>query len=330
MLIAPLERYIRGKKIDQIDNVCERPFKTATISNNGDCFVCICDAWLPISVGNIESFHSLEEIWTNPTAKEIQQDIQDKKFTNCAVTHCGILHGDILQPTYRINVALDTSCNLACPTCRREMINFTTGPVYEERLKRVNHFLKLLESFHHELSIILIGNGDPLASAIMRPVVLNWKPKSNQKIILFTNGLLMKKLLPSSGIFQNISEFHISVDAGSKQVYEQVRRPGKYEILRENLDWLSQNRPADSNVILKFTLSADNVNDVENFTKMCNHYQYHGEITKLDDWGTFDNFDSKDVVDNVNHKFHQMAVTQLKIAKTQKQIWVAPSLDKLL
>jgi hypothetical protein len=140
----------------------------------------------------------------------------------------------------------------------------------------------------------------------------------------------MKKLLPSSSIFQNINEFHISVDAGSKQVYEQVRRPGKYEVLRENLDWLSQNRPADSKVILKFTLSADNVNDVENFTNMCNHYQYHGEITKLDDWGTFDDFDSKDVVDNVNHQLHQTAVTQLKIAKTQKQIWVAPSFDKLL
>lgn len=330
MTILPLVRYTRGKNIDRINHVCERPFKTATISNNGDCFVCICDAWLPISVGNIESFQSLEDIWTNTIAKEIQKDVEDKKFTNCAVDHCGILHHDIQQPTYRINVALDTSCNLACPTCRREIINFTSGPVYEERIRRVNSFLKLLENFHHELTIILIGNGDPLASAIMRPIVLNWKPKPNQKIILFTNGLLMNKLLPSSTIFKSVSEFHISVDAGSQQVYEQVRRPGKYKTLRENLDWLSQYRPADSEVILKFTLSADNVNDVENFIKMCNHYQYRGEITKLDDWGTFDNFDSKDVVDNVNHELHQQAISQLAIAKTQRQIWIAPSLHKLL
>jgi MoaA/NifB/PqqE/SkfB family radical SAM enzyme len=329
-MLAPLEKYLRGKKIDQINHTCERPFKTATISNNGDCFVCICDAWLPISVGNIESFTDLEDIWNNPTAKEIQQDITDKKFTNCAVTHCGILNHSIPQPTYRINVALDTSCNLACPTCRREMINFTSGPVYEERLRRVTHFLKLLENFNHDMTIILIGNGDPLASTVMRPIVLNWKPKPNQKIILFTNGLLMKKLLPNSVIFQNISEFHISVDAGSKQVYEQVRRPGKYEVLRENLDWLAENRPAGSDVILKFTLSADNVNDVENFTKMCNYYQYHGVISKLDDWGTFDDFDNKDVVGNVNHELHQTAISQLKIANTQKQISITPFFNKLL
>lgn len=330
MTIAPLERYLRGKNIGSIDHVCQRPFRTATISNNGDCFVCICDAWLPISVGNIELFQSLEDIWKNPIAREIQQDVTDKKFTHCAVDHCGILNYDILQPTYRINVALDTSCNLACPTCRREMINFTSGPVYEERLRRVNHFLKLLENFHHPMTIILIGNGDPLASTIMRPVVLNWKPKQNQKIILFTNGLLMKKLLPDSSIFHYVSEFHISVDAGSKEVYEQVRRPGKYEVLRENLDWLKQHLPQGSQVILKFTLSADNVNDVENFSRMCNHYQFQGEITKLDDWHTFDDFDSKEVVDNVNHALHETAITQIRLAKTQKQIWVSPAFDKSL
>lgn len=329
-ILLPLARYVRGKQIDQIDYTCERPFKTTTISNNGDCFVCICDAWLPVSVGNIEAFQSLEDIWQNPIAKEIQQDVKDKKFTNCAVEHCGILHGDILQPAYRINVALDTSCNLACPTCRREIINFSSGSVYEERLKRVNHFLKLLENFQHDLHIILIGNGDPLASTIIRPIILNWKPKPNQKIILFTNGLLMEKLLPDSSILHSVSEFHISVDAGSKQVYEQVRRPGKYEVLRKNLDWLSQHRPKNSEIILKFTLSSDNVLDIENFTKMCSHYKFRGEITKLDDWGTFDNFDSKDVVDNVNHKLHQAAISNLKIAKTQKQIWISPSLVKLL
>lgn len=330
MSIAPLNRYTRGKSIEQINHVCQRPFRTATISNNGDCFVCICDAWLPVSVGNIESFQSLEDIWNNPIAQEIQQDVTDKKFTHCAVDHCGILNHDILQPTYRINVALDTSCNLSCPTCRREMINFTSGPVYEERLQRVNHFLKLLEKFHHPMTIILIGNGDPLASTIMRPVVLNWQPKHNQKVILFTNGLLMKKLLPDSSILHSVSEFHISVDAGSKEVYEQVRQPGKYEVLRENLDWLKNNLPAESQVILKFTLSADNVNDVENFSKMCEHYQFRGEITKLDDWGTFDDFDSKEVVDNVNHNLHKKAIAQIRLAKTQKQIWVSPAFDKLL
>jgi MoaA/NifB/PqqE/SkfB family radical SAM enzyme len=329
-LIDFTKLYPRGKNVNTITNSCERPYRAVSVSNNGECYLCICDAWLPVSVGNIESFSNLEEIWNNPKAKEIQQDVDDKKFTNCAVEHCGILHHNILQPVYRINVALDNSCNLTCPTCRRGMINFTNGPEFDERSKRVNHFLHLLENFNKPLSIILIGNGDPLASTIMRPIVLDWKPKFNQKVILFTNGLLMKKLLSSSNILPNISEFQISVDAGSKEIYEQVRRPGKYKTLRENLDWLAENRPANSIVRLKFTISAANASDVENFSNMCAHYGFQGEVTKLDDWGTFDDFNSQDVIDNANHQLHPTAIKQIKSVSTHKHILLSPYFNKFL
>jgi pyruvate-formate lyase-activating enzyme len=329
-MILPLDRYLRGAATRQINHVCERPLKTATIGNDGECYLCICDAWLPISAGNIESFKTLQEIWTNPKAREIQKDVEDKKFTNCAVDRCGILYENIPEPNYRLNIALDTSCNLACPTCRRNMINFTEGPVYEERLKRVKHFLHLLENFNEPLSIILIGNGDPLASTIMRPIVLNWKPKLNQKIILFTNGLLMKKLLPDSAILANIDEFQISIDAGSKEVYEQVRKPGKYKVLRENLDWLENNRTKNSKVTLKFTVSTGNARDIENFSNLCAHYGFYGEITKLDDWATFDDFDSQDVVGNINHPLHHIAVEQFKKVSNHKHIDFSPFFNKFL
>jgi molybdenum cofactor biosynthesis enzyme MoaA len=329
-MINPLDRYPRGQNASRINNVCERPLRTATIGSEGDCFLCICDSWLPISVGNIESFQHLEDIWVNDKAREIQKDVADKKFTHCAVEHCGITRDNILQPDYRINVTLDNSCNLACPTCRRDIINYTSGPVFQERFDRVNHFLKLLENFREPLTVILIGYGDPLASTIMRPVVLNWQPKDKQKVILFTNGLLMKKLLPESKILSNISEFQISVDAGSKQVYEQVRRPGKFKTLIENLDWLAENRPANSKVILKFTISAVNAGDVENFKDLCDRYGFDGEITKLDDWGTFDDFDSQEVIDNSDHQLHNIAIDQLKKVSKHKLIWLSPYFDKLL
>jgi len=322
--------YTRGKDKSKIEYSCNRPYTTVTVSNDGECYLCICDAWLPTSVGNIESFDQLDDIWNNPVAFELQQDVTEKKFTNCAVEHCGILYQDIHQPHYRINVALDNSCNLACPSCRREMINFTEGPVFDERANRVNHFLKLLQNFNKPMTIILIGNGDPLASTIMRPLVLNWRPATNQKIILFTNGLLMKKLLPDSTILPSIWEFHISVDAGSKEVYEKVRRPGKYEILRENLDWLSQNKPDTALVTLKFTVSAENASDIENFTALCEHYGFQGEITKLDDWGTFDNFTSQEVIDNTTHPMHNIAIQQLANVSKKGHMHLSPYFNKLL
>ena len=320
----------RGKPELGITNVCNRPHRALTISNDGECYLCLCEAWLPVSVGNIESFNSLDEVWTNGIAQRLQNDIDNKNYNNCAVEHCGILHRHVIQSDYRINVALDNSCNLSCPSCRRSMINHTQGPEYETKLQRVNHFLKLLKEFNKSVSVILIGNGDPLASAIIRPLVLAWQPKVNQKIILFTNGLLMKKVLPSSNIFSHIEEFQISVDAGTKEVYEIVRRPGRYDSLRENLDWLSENRPKNSSVILKFTLSAANATDIVNFSEMCKHYNFRGIVTKLDDWGTFDDFHSQEVVENTNHPLHSIAVEQIRQVAKHKHIELSSTFNNLL
>lgn len=327
--VANFKKHTRGDSYT-ITNTCERPFKSVTIDANGDCYLCICDAWLPISVGNISSFNSLDEIWNTPQAKIIQQDIIDKTYKNCAVETCGILDRNITQSEYRINYCPDNSCNLACPSCRREMINYTDGQEFDDRSARVNHFLSLLEKFDKPLSIILIGNGDPLASLIMRPLVLNWKPKERQKIILFTNGLLLKKLLPDSPVLSFISEFQISVDAGTKEVYEDVRRPGRFETLIENLDWLAENRPVTSMVLLKFTISAGNANDIVNFAELCRRYKFRGEISNLIDWATFKDFSSQEVINNKSHALHPVAVEQLRAVSTMPNLSMVPNLRKLL
>lgn len=322
--------YVRGLAKPGIIHACNRPYKVLTINNDGECYLCVCEAWLPTSAGNIESFDTLDQVWNNPIAKQLQQDISAKNYTQCAVEHCGVMYRDMIEDSYYINVALDNSCNLACPSCRREMINHTQGPEYAARQRRVDHFLQLLQRFDQPLRMILIGNGDPLASAVMRPIVLNWQPKSNQSVILFTNGLLMKKLLPDSAILPHITQFQISVDAGTKHTYETVRRPGRYEVLRENLDWLAQNLPRSATVILKFTISAMNAKDLVNFSEMCKTYGFRGEVTKLDDWNTFDDFSSQEVILNTNHVLHATAIENLKIVSQHQHIHLSPLFKKYI
>jgi MoaA/NifB/PqqE/SkfB family radical SAM enzyme len=271
-IVNQVTRLVRGKDRPPILNSCERPFRSLSIDANGNCYLCICESWLPISVGNISEFRSLADIWTNPTAKILQDSVTNHSYEYCAVERCGIEDFSRPQPEYHIAVNMDNSCNLVCPSCRTEMINYTEGDVFDSRLRLVEHFLTLLENFNEPTKVVLIGSGDPLSSLIMRPIVLNWVPKSNQTITLFTNGLLMKKLLPGSTVFGHISEFQISVDAGSSEVYEVVRSPGKFKNLRENLDWLADNKPEHSKVTLNYTLSANNALDVGNFVSMCEHY----------------------------------------------------------
>ena len=292
-----------------INNHCDQPFKTLNVDLNGDCYLCMCEAHLPISVGNILDFDNLKDIWLNPVAKQLQSTITNRTFDYCAVQHCGITNQSIVMPTYHVGFNIDESCNLACPTCRRSTINHTSGAVYEQRLKQVNHFVGLINQFEDPIRITMSGNGDPLASMIMRPLVLNWRPKANQSIKLHTNGLLMQKLLPDSAILSGIGEFHISVDAGSKQVYEQVRRPGKFDILQQNLSWLQLNR-GSARVTLLFVVSDANVHDIVNFAELCDQYQFRGEYTKLDNWGTFDQFELHDV-SHPDHALYPVMVEQL-------------------
>jgi molybdenum cofactor biosynthesis enzyme MoaA len=202
--------------------------------------------------------------------------------------------------------------------------------VYEKKLAQVNHFVKMLNIFNDQLRIILTGNGDPLASLIMRPIILNWIPKQHQTIILFTNGLLMKKLLPSSSVFNHISEFRISVDAGSDNVYEQVRFPGKFNILQENLSWLAENKSKATQVRLMFCLSSTNAHDIMNFVNMCSKYGFRGEITRVENWFTFDNYEEHNVAGNPGHRLFSVVKNQLQEASKYSHIHITPILKPLL
>lgn len=331
-LYHALTFYPRGQDYTgpAITHNCNMPWTSLSVNLEGRCFVCGCDAHLPIPVGVITDFDKLEDVWLSPAAQELQQTITERKFTYCAIDHCGIKTQDILTQYYYISVNIDESCNLACPTCRRSLINHTSGPIFDTRKAQVDHFVDLINNFDKPLYLTMTGNGDPLASLIMRPLVLNWVPKANQTIQLFTNGLLMRKLLPESTIFPYIRDFKISVDAGSKDVYEVVRKPGKFSILRENLDWLASNREPNTQVRLMFTLSALNALDIVNFAEMCNNYGFNGEITKLDNWNTFDNFDENNVIDNLHHPLYTKAVEQLRLISKMPNIALAPTIRNII
>jgi pyruvate-formate lyase-activating enzyme len=309
---------------EPITNKCRVPWLAAEIGASGQVTICKCSAWLPISVASILDIDKLEDIWQTPASKLIQQDVFDQKFTWCAVENCGLLHTKIfnIAEPYWLGINVDSSCNLACPSCRSGMINVTSGDDFDFKSKIVMHTMQLLEKFDHPIKIVLTTWGDPLASLIMRPLIMNWKIKPTQYITLFTNGLLMKKLLPNSTILHNIDELWISVDAGTKEVYENVRRPGKFDTLIENLDWAAKTDLARGRVLLKFTLSDGNAHDIVNFARLCEKYNFRGDITNLENRQTYpDEFDNHEVFYNTAHPLHNIAMSQLK--EVSQMPWIS-------
>lgn len=325
-----LSLYPRGQDWKEpITNHCDNPFTVLSVDLSGNCFLCKCEAHLPIAVGNILDFSDLTEVWNNPIAQELQQTILDRSYKYCAVQHCGILNQDLRSNQYYLSINIDESCNLACPSCRRELINHTSGTQFDQKSVMVQHLVNLINKFDQPLHLTMSGNGDPLASLIMRPLILNWQPKANQTIKLFTNGLLMRKLLPDSPILPYIQEFQISVDAGSESVYEVVRRPGKFSVLQDNLQWLASNKPPNSTVRLMFCLSVNNYTDIVNFASMCSKFGFIGEITKIEDWSTFDNFTEQDIMSTPGPEYNQ-AIDQLRTVSIMSHIKVGSFLQQLL
>lgn len=315
-----------------IPHRCNFPSKTLVVDQHGWCFVCACEAWLPITVGKVESFENLEDIWLTPTAQQLQRDIDDKLFSHCAVDRCGIMEGDRMQDPYYISINIDPSCNLRCPSCRNDLIMIPPGSDYEQRRQQVLHLVDLIERFDQPCQIIMSGNGDPLASTIMRPLVHNYRPRHNHTIRLFTNGLLLKKQLPKSHIVPNITQYFISIDAGSSAVYEQVRLGGQFDQLLANFDYLRQVvDQTGAEVLLKFVLQKSNYKDMQNFIDLCLEYRFNGVINRLEDWGTWADFSNQDVIGNQCHPEHVAAMTELKTVYSawSHRIQFNPSLARL-
>jgi hypothetical protein len=104
------------------------------------------------------------------------------------------------------------------------------------------------------------------------------------------------------------------MDAGSAAVYHDVRRPGRWNVLMRNLEWLKlvQQR-TQAEVLLKFVFQQANYQDVENFCKLCIDFGFSGVVNRLEDWGTWTNFVAQDVV-NPAHADHAAAIENLRRA----------------
>jgi molybdenum cofactor biosynthesis enzyme MoaA len=277
----------RGKNINvPITNSCNVPYRHVVVDFNSNCLICECDAWLPIPVGKVSDFDSLQDLFNSPIARILQQDIDDKKFTWCAVEYCNIKNQNIIKNKFELAINIDESCNLYCPSCRRDPIMHTIGPEVEKKQQDINRIMLWLKNFNEPIHIILSGNGDPLASTVIRPLIKNYQPKTNQTFRLFTNGLLLKKQLENSPLLPNITEFFISIDAGSADVYEKVRRGGSWKVLIENLQYLKALQK-ENKVQLNFAVQNSNWHDLSNFVDLCLSNGFRANIHQLDDWGTW-------------------------------------------
>ena len=296
-----------NKNLNLKGKFCYHPFNTITVDGYGDVYVCICQAWLPISVGKIYEFNSLREMVTNPRAREIQASILDGSYKYCDHNNCGLIHNNSLSNRVDhktdtvnwINFALDSSCNLTCPSCRRDFTFLSNGPDFDKRMALSDHMVKLIEKHDHPLKFTLSGDGDPFASLIYRNMLnkLNLKGKKGFEIEIVTNGILVKDHWDKmSGVHDHVVRFKISFDAGTESTYNITRRGGSWNKLIESSRYIvkwKQKNYSQMSLAANFVVQQSNYKEMNTFVDLCTDLGFDEILfQKITDWGTFDNYDS--------------------------------------
>lgn len=284
---------------------CRRPFEQFEMTDTGAVFVC-CATQLPVSIGNGYS-QSVEEIWNGPAARELRRSIADGSFRYCSRMHCPLMLEGRLPPRHRMPEAYrngealptppstvilnhDRSCNLSCPSCRKE--------VYAARGDQADRLLAIEDGI-----VALVNNaryaevtnsGDPFASRHFRAVLSRIDPvdRAGFTLQIFTNGQLF-----TDREWERIAHLHdlrlqvqISIDAATAGTYAQVRRGGDFDRLLANLAFIAGLRRQDriAKFLLCFVVQACNWREMADFVDLAErHAVDHVHFQRLRNWGTF-------------------------------------------
>ena len=165
----------------------------------------------------------------------------------------------------------DFRCNLACPSCRSQLITQNNT----EDDQRIDKAQKLIDLYSKGLKKVqLAGDGEALFTKWHRQQFLDFTPEIFPKlkeIILYTNGLLLNEqayneLQPGMALVKNVI---VSIDAGDGQTYSKVRG-GDFTKLLSNLKWIQSIRKKSliHTFRICFVVRLDNMDSIKSFIKL--------------------------------------------------------------
>ena len=297
---------------------CPKPFNHFELTENGSVYLC-CPTWLRWRAGNLHE-QSAEAIWNSTAAQEVRRGILDGSFRHCHHGLCPEIQGGTLptrdqasrDPRLReiisenktriegipgfINFSNDKSCNLSCPSCRTQRIQFNSGPGYEVRKSLQN---KLTDEFltrptDQPFTLSVTGSGDPFGSRVFRDFLfaLDGSRFPKMRVNLQTNGTLLtpKTWNKLHKIHGRIGAVLVSFDAATAPTYTITRRGGNWEQLMENMELLAKlRRNHDIGMLaLYFVVQYANFREMPAMVNLGKRYGAdHVDFSKATWWGTW-------------------------------------------
>jgi len=231
----------------KIESRCPRPKDTVLIDKMGSCYACECTGWLPQSIGNLQ-IKSLTDIIGSDMHQHLQSSITDGTYRYCNEHQCSyiksgaVLHGqpDRIQ---HLRLAIDDSCNLQCPSCRKGMIFHKEGSAYNLGIRLADKINDWLCNHEHPIQVHMGSDGDPFASHVYRHFMEQTPERDNIKYSILTNGLMFKEFHTKVPyVINNLQDLGISIDGATKETYEKLRLGGKWEKIKSNLQSIADSK----------------------------------------------------------------------------------------
>ncbi len=322
--------------VDLKSYICSVPFEALEIMEKQN-HMC-CSSWLTKELPNNVP---LKELWNSSEAIDIRNSVMDGSYKYCDKVKCPFLSKlikyktntsgpikhinnltEVMQKSYEtkntildvgpkiIQMSFDRTCNFKCPSCRIDMIVADSG-----KIKSINATIdEIEEAYSNSIETIYCsGTADPFASASYRNYLRKFdasKYPNLKSIHLHTNASLWNKEMWDSmpNIHKYVHTCEISIDAGTKETYEnKTRLGGNWENLLNNLKFIST---LPISVKTSFVVQDSNYMEMETFYNLMYSIFYKKVnvfFGKITNWGTFSEgeFKLKQVWDET-HPEHQL------------------------
>jgi MoaA/NifB/PqqE/SkfB family radical SAM enzyme len=214
-----------------------------------------------------------------------------------------------------LNLSFDRSCNLSCPSCRKDLAIST-------ELESNNSIMEnISKNFGNSVETMMMsGAGDLFASKVHRKFLIDFdreKFKKLSSIHIQTNALLLNKSMwnKMNKLNKLINSITISIDAATKETYEIVRRGGNWEILMENIKFISK---LDCDLYFSFIVQDINYKEMESFYNLISDISPSSKIifNKITNWGTYseEEFKNKEIYNESHPEFNLFLSELNKIA----------------
>lgn len=314
---------------------CHMPFEKLVLQSDG-AHLC-CPSYLPVVVGDVKT-QTLDEIWNSEMAIEVRRSIIDGDFRYCQDLCPEIGQGtlmmteDVPPELYgsaaearngplawgpkQLSLIYDRTCNLSCPSCRVSLLVATR----QEREEFQGILERVIRPALASLQVLEFGGGEVLASSHLRSVVasIDRQQTPDLRFAIMTNATLFDREAWDAlrNIHGMVHLVYVSLDAASKEAFEELRRGGVWEPTLRNVEFISSLRRQGTieEFGILFVVQTRNFREMRDFVRLgkrlgCDRIMFH----ELVNFGSYPEgeFERRSIV-APNHPHHLELLTELQ------------------